>query len=953
MFVAIVIFFKIIFSSISPNDTLNSNIFLTIAPQLSNDAFYPYFARVAPPDSGQAEAVVALMKLFNWDVVGLISANTPYGTGLIENFESFASTQGISIASRIVHIPFTVQQHSSEQGKQDLYDNIDRQLDSFSATGVRLFLMNNVVDDAKAVLYRAALKNLVGLHKDENGHDALFQWIATDGWCTPQFLTVSSVCDEECVRVLRKSVAGIIGIRPARINSRIFLDWLENVWNPNVTAEALDEWVSNWATISGSNSSWANDGMNIYAPFAYDSVWTLAFALQAACNDVSAGGTIYDRLHDGELVFSKILGVHFEGVTGNVLFRNNGDRPGLYEFVNEPLDGNSFYRLSFGTWLEKGSVTSLNEENFAKIYWPSGKFGGQNAPSARVSLRCPPLYAPNGGTMDCSGDGVSVGTICTFYCGSEENKPQAIHLVGSSSRRCMTSEEWTGESTFCKIRDPVLEMCNFGANSVTLSYRGQFISIGVVIGLFVVATTSVALSLLKWWLVPSPEKITCRITIVLSDKIQIANLFVTSLQLCAMALNSSYSFSRVSSSWAIRLRSLLAVAVIDVFTIDSSTLYWVSFWVCVVIGFLFSIYIFVLIFQFDMHLPNTFIAALTVIGPFVGTIAFIPLLSTLLSVFQCEEASMGREFLQRDCQTWCWEGMHLTAAIFSSISIIFFLPLALWARPVWHKVRVNMKIKANANYLILSTATNFLLTLNYTFLGRFPVLESSVYAIVSSLMLIFSYKRRPFNIEKVNMYCISCWLFPTTAGLFKVIDVFAFLGVEKDKQTIIWKRSSSSFSVETESFQTESDTLVLLLMIIWCVYIVATFIVDYIYYKKVFIKDNSSSKEKARKISEALKSKPRKSVTHNLQKTNQVLPAALTDLVTAGTIKAEWVTIITLGGSLMDSFQNFGKIQNNVDRKQFLQLLYSVHELEDNLQALYFHEFGADQNHSIGSFEQK
>lgn len=419
------------------------------APQLSNEAFYPYFARVAPPDSGQAAAVVALVKTFHWDTIGLISANTAYGTGLLENFESIATTQGISVSSRIVHNPYTVQQHGTEQGKQNLYTNIDSQLDSLAATGVRVFLMNNNVDDAKAVLYRAALKNLVGVHKDETGRDAVYQWIATDGWCNPQLLTASPVCDSNCVAVLRNSVAGIVGTRPAQIQSPFYMNWLEKVWNPNVTTSELNAWLPGWSGISGSNNSWANRGINVYAPFAYDSVWALAHALDAACNDNSNGGTIEERLHNGGLVFTKLLQVEFEGTTGKVEFASNGDRPGLYEFINEPPNGDAFFSLSFGTWLERGSVTTLNKEMVSDVYWASGTRGIENAPPSRLILECSALQAPEGGGMDCSGDGVSAGTVCTFWCGSTPQNIEGMNIVDSTSRRCTDAEEWTGQSVVC------------------------------------------------------------------------------------------------------------------------------------------------------------------------------------------------------------------------------------------------------------------------------------------------------------------------------------------------------------------------------------------------------------------------------------------------------------------------------------------------------------------------
>lgn len=59
-----------------------------------------------------------------------------------------------------------------------------------------------------------------------------------------------------------------------------------------------------------------------------------------------------------------------------------------------------------------------------------------------IAISCPTLYAPDNGTIVCTGDQVT-GETCSFEC------DPGFYLVGSQARLCLTNSTWTGEDAYC------------------------------------------------------------------------------------------------------------------------------------------------------------------------------------------------------------------------------------------------------------------------------------------------------------------------------------------------------------------------------------------------------------------------------------------------------------------------------------------------------------------------
>ena len=87
--------------------------------QVSDKTLYPTFARTNPADKNLGASVLAVLKQFNWDVVGIVSETMYEGTGIewerrARGLDKYLRTNGITVAAHekiVFHLVYFVDQH--------------------------------------------------------------------------------------------------------------------------------------------------------------------------------------------------------------------------------------------------------------------------------------------------------------------------------------------------------------------------------------------------------------------------------------------------------------------------------------------------------------------------------------------------------------------------------------------------------------------------------------------------------------------------------------------------------------------------------------------------------------------------------------------------------------------------------------------------------------------------
>ncbi|NWX31068.1 GRM6 protein, partial [Agelaius phoeniceus] len=106
--------------------------YASTAPELSDPGRYEFFSRVVPPDSYQAQAMVAVVRALGWSYVSTLASEGNYGESGVEAFvQSSREAGGLCIAQSI-KIP-------REPKPGEFAKVIGRLMETSTARGVVLF----------------------------------------------------------------------------------------------------------------------------------------------------------------------------------------------------------------------------------------------------------------------------------------------------------------------------------------------------------------------------------------------------------------------------------------------------------------------------------------------------------------------------------------------------------------------------------------------------------------------------------------------------------------------------------------------------------------------------------------------------------------------------------------------------------------------------------------------
>ncbi len=265
-----------------------------------NGEFSGYWARTAPPDTYQSQALAALAKKQGFNNVSTVAINNDYGVGFEEQFVKAFQERGGKIV-----------------GTPTRHDPKAATLDSESK---KAFDTNPKPDAVAAILY-AETGSILLKSAFEQGLTDGITVLLTDGVYSPDFVTqVGKTTDGKSI------IAGALGTVPGA-NGPALKDFTA-LWNEKVGKELTAYVPHNWDAavlmMLAAEASDANTGEGIKSKI-----------LEVA----NAPGTeVSDACEAMELV-RKGEDINFQGASGNVDIDENGDVAGSYDVWQVGEDG--------------------------------------------------------------------------------------------------------------------------------------------------------------------------------------------------------------------------------------------------------------------------------------------------------------------------------------------------------------------------------------------------------------------------------------------------------------------------------------------------------------------------------------------------------------------------------------------------------------------------------------
>ena len=315
--------------------------YASTAPNLGNNNFYPRFVRGVPSDLNAVPARARFIEQNNWKRVAIINEQDPIFV---------ASSHYMETVLDRINVEYRV-----EDFAHDSNINLEQQVktiaDNLRGNGYRIIIANMYED--------AAIKLFCELYKQNDKYllPNIATWIFL-GWFTNQWNNKHEVlkqvnCTAEQIAIISNGALGFL-VTQSKMNFKGKANDINNARltvSNRSTAEIYDEYKN--LIIEKKGEAVFNRDSDVHDAYVYDSMWTLALALQAVVDSGTDLSEISQkRILEDEYFFNnessfvinlhgKMLEQQFEGWTGRVEFEGHErlyDRVQLLEFVGGNLD---------------------------------------------------------------------------------------------------------------------------------------------------------------------------------------------------------------------------------------------------------------------------------------------------------------------------------------------------------------------------------------------------------------------------------------------------------------------------------------------------------------------------------------------------------------------------------------------------------------------------------------
>jgi serine/threonine protein kinase/ABC-type branched-subunit amino acid transport system substrate-binding protein/type II secretory pathway pseudopilin PulG len=377
---------------------------------LSDKERFRTFYRTVPPDSFQARAIVDICKTAGWKHVTIIHTNDAYGTALSTQFQSNAAEAGIGVNQTL-----TIQTTGTSA---TIAEALAEQMAKINGKLEKIFVVFGLAADAAKVLINARDLGLL---------DGKHAFVGVDGVMQEALLTLlNSTSMSSTPAAAHRLAAGVLGTQPSSGRSREF-------------QELLDLWrQQNASQYAGSGPGTTP---NLFAPFAWDCVYTYAHAIARVLKKNNNNDAFLNAANiTEELKFTNIT-----GSTGPISFDRNGDREGSsYDIRNFQLQEDGTVKLiTVGSWNPSQGVSYVS--------------GAEVQYSVNIQNPVKVIDPAEVGTVACGQFEVSLGATC-LACDDLEIFVPAANGEGARCGSCGASYHPSSDRVTCVLDDGIVAL---------------------------------------------------------------------------------------------------------------------------------------------------------------------------------------------------------------------------------------------------------------------------------------------------------------------------------------------------------------------------------------------------------------------------------------------------------------------------------------------------------------
>ena len=73
----------------------------------------------------------------------------------------------------------------------------------------------------------------------------------------------------------------------------------------------------------------------------------------------------------------------------------------------------------------------------------------------------------------------------------------------------------------------------------------------------------------------------------------------------------------------------------------------------------------------------------------------------LMDIFICTEEAKGSDFFDIDCNTDCWDNIHMLHAIFASFALVIIIPSGMYVREKFQELPSDLNILTSPTFIFV------------------------------------------------------------------------------------------------------------------------------------------------------------------------------------------------------------------------------------------------------------
>ena len=317
--------------------------------------------------------------------------------------------------------------------------------------------------------------------------------------------------------------------------------------------------------------------------------------------------------------------------------------------------------------------------------------------------------------------------------------------------------------------------CPFEEKQIVTYVPGMLVAYLSLVAISVVTIFLTGFIWKKWWNLRA-EQLTMKAEITFDDYVLLGTIAVEMLQYGAMGPTFpswAATLQMASDSFSVNLETMIRLKGGMFWNILRVTLAGVAAWM----GLLMVVF-----FKLDVRYKFCFsrlgdLAEKAL--PILGNMCFLPIISILMSVFQCGQAVQhGTEldytdaFLKQDCYQQCWTSPHLYYAIASVVGLFLYAPAAIMMRPTWQNMQPYLHVKTSPAYLMIKTMYQVaIIVMSKTLKAVHDLTHTILFLCVTGLFCAVTMKWRPYGYGRPNLWHSISLLSVVWLTLLSLLDI--------------------------------------------------------------------------------------------------------------------------------------------------------------------------------------